>query len=309
MNLVFGLLLWLPSGPAAQACTLFAAAGSSVRGGGALIAKNRDRTPRGSALMVLTPKDGYRQLDLVSTDGSVGPAVAGINEKGLVVVDASPSCLAHEDEVCNAVPLTQELLTRCASVDEVLNQKNLLRASYPVFEMVADRHKVAWIEVAPEGVVSVKVCQQGVLYHTNHYLSPQLSWANQKAYPSSKTRSHRIEQLLEGRQAPLTIADFLDFSQDRNNGPDNSVNRLGSTAVETRTLATFVVQLGAGAPHVFVRMTNPGEADKLVNFVLEPDLWTEGLQEKVKICERIIHPGERSDRRISKVRDAALRSE
>ena len=165
------------------------------------------------------------------------------------------------------------------------------------------------VEVAPEGLVSVKVCQQGVLYHTNHYLTPQLSWANQKAYPSSKTRSHRIEQLLEGRQMPLTFADFLDFSQDRNNGPDNSLNRLGSTATETRTVATFVVQLGEGAPHIFVRMSNPGEADKMVNFLLEPALWTEGLEEKIKVCERIIHPGERSDRRISKMGDSSRRSE
>jgi hypothetical protein len=142
--------------------------------------------------------------------------------------------------------------------------------------------------VAPEGLVAVKVSDGGALYHTNHYLTPQLSWANQQAYPSSKTRSRRIEHLLRGRH-PLTFADFLDFSQDRNNGPDNSLNRLGSTAAETRTLATFVVQLGEGAPHVFVRMTNPGEADKVVNFILEPGLWTEGLQEKIKICERIIH--------------------
>ena len=77
--------------------------------------------------------------------------MAGINEKGLVVVDASPSSLAPKEEDYSAIPLTQGLLTRCASVDEVLAQKELLRASYPVFEMVADRHKVAVIEIAPEG--------------------------------------------------------------------------------------------------------------------------------------------------------------
>jgi hypothetical protein len=279
--LVFGLLLLLPPGSAAQACTLFAAVGDRVAGGGAIIAKNRDRSPMGSTLKIFTPKDGYRHLGLAGTASPDDPAVAGINEKGLVVVDASPSCLDQDDEVCNAVALTQALLTRCASVDEVLAQKNLLAASYPVFEMVADRWKVAWIEVAPEGLVSVKVCRQGVLYHTNHYLTPQLSWANQKTYTSSKTRSHRIEQLLEGQQVPLTFADFLDFSQDRNNGPDNSINRLGSSATETRTLATFVVQLEAGAPHVFVRIANPGEADRIVNLVLEPALWTKGLREKI----------------------------
>jgi isopenicillin-N N-acyltransferase-like protein len=275
------LLMFLAANPVAQACTLFAAAGSSVRGGGTLIAKNRDRTPRASALRVFYPQDGYRHLGLVALDSPNEPAVAGINEKGLVVVDASVSCLDEEEEVWGAVALTQALLTTCASVDEVLAQKTLLRGSYPVFEMVADSRKVAWIEVAPKGLVAVKVSDRGALGHTNHYLDPQLRWANQKAHVSSRVRHRRIEELLGCRKGPFTFADFLEFSQDRHDGPDNSLNRLGSTPTETRTLATFVVQLGEGAPHVFVRMTNPGGADKIVNFLLEPALWTKGLQEKI----------------------------
>lgn len=281
LSLVAWLLVSLAVGPFAQACTLFAAVGSSVQGGGVLIAKNRDRTPMGSTLKVFTPKNGYRHLGLAGTDSPNEPAVAGINEKGLVVVDASPSCLDQEEEVCNAVALTQALLTRCASVDEVLAQKKLLAASYPVFEMVADRQKVAWIEVAPGGQVAVQISDRGTIYHTNHYLTPQLLWANQKNYPSSRLRLHRIEKLLGRQKYPYTFADFLDFSQDRHDGPDNSLNRLGSTATETRTLATFVVQLDEGAPHVLVRITNPGEADKIVNFLLEPALWTKELREKI----------------------------
>lgn len=266
----------------AQACTLFAAVGGSVPGGGTIIAKNRDRSPLASGLKVFTPQEGYRHLGLVSRDFPGAPAVAGINEKGLVVVDASPSSLAPREEDDNAVPLTQALLTRCASVDEVLAQKELLHASYPVFEMAADRHKVAVIEVAPHGQVSVQVRSQGTLCHTNHYLSPQLAWANQAACPSSKARFRRIRQLLDRHGRPFTFADFLVFSQDRHGGPDNSINRLGSTPTKTRTLATFVVQLSADAPHVFARMSNPGEPDRIVNFRLEPSLWVKGLREQME---------------------------
>ena len=270
------------AGPAAHACTLFAAAGSSVQGGGTIIVKNRDREPGASALRVCTPKDGYRFLGLVAPDNPQHPAVAGINEKGLVVVDALPSCLSEEaQEVCGAKPLTATLLSRCASVDEVLAQKDLLRHSYPVFEMVADRHKVAWIEVAPQGLVAVRVTDRGVLCHTNHYLDPELPWANQKACRSSRVRHRRIEELLACREGPLTLADFLTFSQDRRSGPDNSINRTGSTATETRTLATFAVRLSGSAPRIFVRMTNPGEPEKIVNFSLDPALWTKGLQTKI----------------------------
>jgi len=271
--------------PGARACTLFAAAGDRVAGGGALIVKNRDRDPQGSALRVCTPQGGYRHLALVAADNPKEAAVAGINEKGLVVVDARASCLpAKRQQKCGAVALTQALLSRCASVDEVLAQKDLLAASYPVFEMVADLHKVAWIEVAPDGQVASRVSDRGALCHTNHYLDPDLGWANCRTTPGSRVRLRRISKLLADQEAPdkkFTFADFLIFSQDRHDGPDRSINRFGSTPRETRTLATFMVQLSGAAPHVCVRMNNPGEPEKIVNFILEPGLWTKGLKEKV----------------------------
>jgi isopenicillin-N N-acyltransferase-like protein len=281
LNLVACLLLSLTV-PPAQACTLFAALGSRAQGGGAIIAKNRDRCPLASGLKVFVPQAGYRHLGLVSLDSPNAPAVAGINEKGLVVVDASPSSLPLQEEDYSAIPLTQALLTRCASVDEVLAQKELLRASYPVFEMVADRHQVAVIEIAPGGQVSIQADDQGALCHTNHYLSSQLLWANQMAHRSSEVRFRRISRLVDRQRGPFTFADFLVFSQDRHAGPNNSLNRLGSTPGKTRTLATFVVQLSDDAPHIFVRMSNPGEPDKMVNLLLEPALWDKGLREKIE---------------------------
>jgi hypothetical protein len=167
-------------------------------------------------------------------------------------------------------------------VAEVLAQKELLRASYPVFEMVADRRQAAVIEIAPAGQVCIQVSDQGSLCQTNHYQSSPLFWANQVAHQSSKVRFRRIKQLLARQGEPFTFADFLVFSQDRHAGPDNSINRLGSTSRKTRTLATFVVQLSDDAPHVFIRMSNPGEPDKIVNFWLEPALWVKGLQEKIR---------------------------
>jgi isopenicillin-N N-acyltransferase-like protein len=280
--LAAGLLLfgaWQPAG----ACTLFAAAGGSVRGGGTIIAKNRDRCPLASGLKVFAPEDGYRFLGLVSLDSPNEPAVAGINEKGLVVVDASPSSLApHQEDACRAIPLTQALLTRCASVQEVLAQKKLLTASYPVFEMVADRRHVAVIEIAPGGQVAIQVSDRGALCHTNHYVSAQLLGANQMPCHSSRVRWRRIQQLLTGQGRPFSFADFLAFSQDRVAGPDNSINRLGSRPGATRTLATFVVHLADEVPHIFVRMSNPGGADTVVNFRLDPAMWGKGLQEKIR---------------------------
>jgi hypothetical protein len=274
------LTLYLTA-PPARACTLFAAAGKNVKGGGVLIAKNRDRSPLINGLKVLAPPEGYRHLGLVTLDAPNAPAVAGINEKGLVVVDASPSSLPLTEEEHSAVPLTQALLSRCASVQEVLAQKELFRASYPVFEMAADRQQVALIQIAPGGQVDIQVRKQGTLCQTNHYQADPLFWANQLPHPSSRVRLARICELLAETGRVFTFADFLVFSQDRGAGPDNSLNRLGGTPEKTRTVATFVAHLSVDAPHVFVRMSNPGEADAMVNFRLEPGLWDKGLREIV----------------------------
>jgi hypothetical protein len=274
------LLLSLGANPT-PACTLFAAAGSRVEGGGTIIVKNRDRTPRQSALKVFAPADGYRHLALVAVDNPKEPAVAGVNEKGLTVVDALPSNLPPQEENRGAIALTQALLTRCASVDEVLAQKDLLAASYPVFQMVADGHKIAIIEIAPQGRVAIKVRDQGILCHTNHYLDPRLQEANRKP-KSSRIRYCRIDRLLSRQHEPYSLEDFLAFSQDRHDGPDNSIYRIGSTPDKIRTLATWIVaHPAAGAPRVFVRIANPGECQKIVTFRLKPALWVKGLNDKI----------------------------
>jgi hypothetical protein len=281
LALSFCLPFFLAGAGLAHSCTLFAAAGSRVEGGGTLIVKNRDRTPRQSALEFFTPADGFKYLALVALDTPEDPAVAGINEKGLAVVDALPG---HPNEAAaypGAVALTQALLSRCASVEDVLACKDLFRASYPVFEMVADGRRIAAIEIAPQGRVAVTVRDQGVLCHTNHYLAPRLQDANGKPGGSS-IRYHRILQLLSRQACPFSLEDFLAFSQDRHDGPDNSICRSGSNPGEPCTLATWIVaHPAAGVPRVWVKIANPGEPQELVNLQLTPDMWAKVLKEKM----------------------------
>lgn len=257
-----------------------------MEGGGTIIVKNRDRSPRQSALKFFAPTEGFKYLALVAADLPQDPAVAGVvagvNEKGLAVVDALPGNPCAQEEYPGAIALTQALLSRCASVDEVLACQDLFRASYPVFEMVADGRRIAVIEIAPQGRVAVKVRDQGVLCHTNHYLDPRLLDANREASSSSHIRYCRIGRLLSRQACPFALEDFLAFSQDRHDGPDNSICRSGSTPTETRTLATWIVaHPAAGVPRVFVRITNPGERQKIVNLRLEPALWAKGLSAKI----------------------------
>ncbi len=279
------LLTLTPAIPS-SACTLFAAVGSSVEDGGTIIVKNRDRPPRRSALEVRTPPDGYRYLALVTADRPHKPAVAGINEKGLVVVGATASTLVDQKDKHGAKGLTQTLLEQCASVDAVLARPDLLQAAAPVFQMLADGRKIAVVEVAPQGRVAVKVTAQGVLGHTNHYLDPQFQEYNQKPNISSRIRYCRIDRLLSLQPHPFTLEEFLTFSQDRQDGPDNSIWRSGSTPTKARTLATWIVaQPVGGAPRLYVSIANPGEPRKILNLKINPSLWKNGLNDKIRTTD------------------------
>ncbi|MFZ5453506.1 MAG: carcinine hydrolase/isopenicillin-N N-acyltransferase family protein [Thermodesulfobacteriota bacterium] len=280
LALIVGLLT-CPSVGSAPACTLFAAAGSRVEGGGAIIVKNRDRTPRRSALKVLAPPNGYQHLALVAVDAPQDSPVAGVNVRGLAVVDALPN-LPPQEEKPGAVNLTRALLSHCASVDEVLARQDLFKASYPVFEMVADARKIALIAIAPQGRVAVQVRDQGVLCQTNHYLDLRLREANRKSGGSSAIRYRRISRLLSRQTCPFSLEDFLAFSQDRHDGPDNSIYRRGGTPAATLTLATWIVAHPAGgSPRVWVRIANPGEPPKTVNLKLAPSWWAKKRHDKI----------------------------
>jgi isopenicillin-N N-acyltransferase-like protein len=109
----------------------------------------------------------------------------------------------------------------------VLSDKSILAKSQPVFCLLADRSRIAYVEVAPEGKYSIKVIDDGILFHTNHYLD--LPFANQrKPGKSSETRLSRIQHLLRAQDnTPFTMAAFILFSKDQHDGPDDSIWRTG----------------------------------------------------------------------------------
>ena len=98
-HLTLALLVFLPclwTNPEAHACTLWAAAGSRVKGGGVIIAKNRDMPPdHRQELRLVKPPGGFRYLGLVAVDRDDASVKAGVNEKGLVIVDAAASWIVR----------------------------------------------------------------------------------------------------------------------------------------------------------------------------------------------------------------------
>ena len=249
-----------------QACTLWAANGTEVRQGGSLIVKNRDWQPdHRQDLKLVSPAKGYKYVGLYAVDGDHKGLKAGINEKGLVVVSATAGSIptGARNTMPYTVGLNTRLLRECGSVDDALAKIALFLG--PQILMLADREKIAVVEIGPEGAFAATVRQNGTLYHTNHYIADSMLAYNRVSGTSSRTRLERIAELLEGGQRPYDLEAFIGFAADKNAGPDNSIFREGSTPRKARTLATWAVKLPpAGSPELYIDILNPGEQPRIV---------------------------------------------
>lgn len=125
----------------------------------------------------------------------------------------------------------------------------------PKFLLLADASELAWVEVGAEDRVTVRRVKNDTLAHTNFYLSPEFQELNLKPSVSARHRYARIQDLLESQKNPYGLDDLIRYSQDRTEGPDNSIWRIGSRETGPQTLATFGVWIHAGArPDVFVKI-------------------------------------------------------
>ena len=254
----------------AQACTLWAANGSFVDGGGSMIVKNRDWTPdQYQYIKTVYSNDGYSYLGLY-VQGSPAGLKAGINEQGLVVVSATAGSIPASERktMPNKSGSLTKLLRECASVDEALSKTELFVG--PKILMLADKNKIATLEIGPDGLFSAHSEENSVIYHTNHYVFEDMLSFNYKIGASSRKRYERIGELLGSQNKPYGFDTFVSLSNDQNDGPDNSIFRIGSTPEKTRTMAVWAVLIPfEGSPELYVRIINPGEEEKVISIKTE----------------------------------------
>lgn len=249
-----------------QACTLWAANGNVVKGGGSLIVKNRDWLPdHQQDVQLISPADGYRYLGLFAKDGAHKGLKAGINEKGLVVVSATVGSIPVKER--KGMPYTHglsaRLLKECNSVEEAISKTDLFVG--PQILMIADKEKIATIEIGPEGNFSVIVKENGAIFHTNHYVAESMLEFNRISGPSSQERYSRIGELLNNISEKVDLDTFIAISKDQNDGPDNSIFRTGSTPNKTRTMAVWAVAIPQNSsPELYIRILNPNESEQLL---------------------------------------------
>lgn len=258
----------------AKSCTLWAVTGDRAKDGKTIIVKNRDWAPDNcNEIRIIKPDEGFAYIALYAAGGNNEGVKGGINEKGLVIISASASTLPKEERFGDKGFMTK-ILTSCNSVDGVLKEKELISKASPMFYMVADRKTIAFIEIGLNGKYFIRKTENGILYHTNHYTDSNLKEFNKKENQSSYIREKRIKELLESHSNPLNTEDFIKFSEDKNDGPDNSIWRTGSTPEKTRTLATWIVEIPKNdVPCLYVKFANPGEEEKIYEIKIENKFW------------------------------------
>lgn len=252
-----------------SACTLWAASGDKVEGGGSLIAKNRDNRPdQYNTIKTIKPVQGYEYTALVRIHKSKSYVKAGVNEKGLAIISSTASSVEDDNNVHTVKNVCAEILAGCDSVDAALGKKDIFSNAKPFNFMLADKSKIALVEIGPEGKFESKIVQNGTLCHTNHYILDGMKWANEKKVGRRSIERHkRIEELLNTHNAKFTLQDFIRFSEDRNAGPDNSIWRTGSSPRVSRTLAAWIIHIPEnGKPLVYLKTANPGEEIKTFTY-------------------------------------------
>ena len=255
-----------------KSCTLWGSAGSTGKDGITLVTKNRDWKPDNrNELWIIKPEKGFKFIALYAIGGESEGIKGGINEKGLVVLTASASTIPKEERAGEKISIA-ELLTTCDTVDSVLEKKE--KFGKPFFYIIGDKTKIAVIEIGQEGRYAVRETENGILYHTNHYLDESLAEFNKKENESSHVRYNRIKELLENHKDLFTMEDFIEFSSDIHDGPDNSIWRTGSSPEKPRTLGSLIVAIPEeGPPVLYIKFANPGEEEYIEKLVLDEDFW------------------------------------
>jgi isopenicillin-N N-acyltransferase like protein len=245
-----------------EACTLWAASGDQVSGGGTLIAKNRDWKPdQRNVLKIVTPDSGMRYYGLFAEGDGKSKLRAGMNERGLVVVSASPPFTDEQLRYMPSKGVMREILARCGTLKEAFDLVRNASSLAPGFLMLADKDGIGAIEIGPKGKNAVQRATNGVMYHTNHYLDSGLLQYNPlKLGASTIEREKHIKEFLAS-QGAYGLNDFIRMSQSKEGGPNNSIWRDGRNPTATRTVASWIVwQPKEKSAEIYVRLANPGEA-------------------------------------------------
>ena len=141
------------------------------------------------------PKNGYKSIEI--TYKQIAGSHDGMNEKGLVVLYNYGLTTEHVQTRIPITILVQQILERCANIDEAITFIKAFR--YPngaILTLVDATNRAVCVEITPEHI-GYRRAQDGVLIATNYYLSNEIKSFDIPDYAIFKTKG--VAKELQGK--------------------------------------------------------------------------------------------------------------
>ncbi len=203
--------------PPALECTTFAVGGDRTAGGAVLYGQNVDLVPfmQEYAVVVRQHPKGAPATLLYTTAGLLGHN--GLNEAGVGI------CANFIDDPGGwGEGLPRYLLSRLALYQDSAERALAAALAPPRAAsrnlLIADAGGVFLDAEVLRKEAAIIRGKDGLLVHANHLEAPEFA-GYETAPENSCQRRRRLEELLEGAKAPLTVGDLQGFYRDHANAP------------------------------------------------------------------------------------------
>ncbi|MCS7227539.1 MAG: C45 family peptidase [Endomicrobia bacterium] len=191
------------------------------------------------------PVNGYKSIEI--TYKQIAGAHDGINEKGLVVLYNYGLSIEKTQTRIPITILVQQLLERCANIDEAITFIKAFRYPNGAIITLADTtNRAVCVELTPEHI-GFREPQKGILIATNFYLTEEVKkydvpynavfdskkapkeFRNKTVHHSSIQRFNRLVELTKKviKFTPEVVENMLKDHNDKPTGDDDTICRHG----------------------------------------------------------------------------------
>jgi len=259
-----------------KACTCFIAAGTGSATGEVIASKNRD-LQQVQVMKFVDPDERYSYIGSMTNKA---PGISqGLNEMGLSIGHTWMPVSGYDYDGYSPFMVNQLVMEMCANVAEAIELIDNLPKREGATYMVADNEMAAFVETVPtiySPDIAVEIVQDGVSYHTNHYLyEPFYSWVIEDGFSymwtPSYSRYDRAAELVAEAEYVLTPELVISFCRDIENFGNAKPNELkaahpevpssvwvngwpGFSICNTRTVSTSVFVMDNDYPGLLSTM-------------------------------------------------------
>lgn len=250
------------------ACTSVGFAGDSVKGGGTILAKNRDAPINAyERLAIFKPKNKYAYVALTygsDDQESTYPYIAGgTNEKGLTVLVNDPA--SHYPKHGNVDEIetrtVRNLLENYATIKDIkAHAQDIFGEDDPALYVISDHNQVANFEAGYDHKYGEVIKNNGYVWNTNYYHIGNVNNQNLVITKDVKLRSETLNDWFKTMPKQVQLGDITRLLSSHYHGEFDSIDR------EVTVAQYFTVTPKEGAPKLYIKLTIPTQNYNIYNF-------------------------------------------